>query len=46
MGMALAPLTPDARNQLGLNPGVNGVVVAKVGPTAMRPRKAACRPAT
>jgi serine protease Do len=34
MGMSLAPLTPDTRNQLGLNPGVDGVVVAKVAPNS------------
>ncbi len=34
MGMSLAPLTPDTRNQLGLNPSVDGVVVAKVAPNS------------
>jgi serine protease Do len=34
MGMSLAPLTPSTRNQLGLNPGVDGVVVAKVAPNS------------
>jgi serine protease Do len=34
VGMALAPLTPDARSQLGLGPNVDGVVVAKVTPNS------------
>jgi serine protease Do len=34
VGMALAPLTPDARDRLGLNPGVKGVVVSKVTPNS------------
>jgi serine protease Do len=34
VGLALAPLTPEARGKLGLNPGVNGVVVAKVKPNS------------
>ncbi len=34
VGMALAPLTPDTRDQLGLNPGVKGVVVAQVQPNS------------
>jgi serine protease Do len=32
LGMELAPLTPRARSNLGLNPTVNGVVVAGVQP--------------
>ncbi len=32
VGMALAPLTPQERNDLGLNPTVTGVVVAQVTP--------------
>ena len=32
VGMALAPLTHDARDQLGLDPSVKGVVVAEVTP--------------
>ncbi len=38
MGMSLAPLTPDTRNQLGLNPGIDGVVVAKVALIEAMPR--------
>ncbi len=34
VGLALAPLTPEARDKLGLNPGVKGVVVAKVKPNS------------
>ena len=34
VGMALAPLTPDARSQFGLGPNVDGVVVAKVTPNS------------
>ena len=34
VGMALAPLTPDARSQLGLGPNVDGVVVSKVTPNS------------
>jgi serine protease Do len=34
VGMALAPLTSDTRNQLGLNPGAKGVVVAQVTPNS------------
>ena len=30
--MALAPLTPDEQQQLGLDPSVRGVVVAQVTP--------------
>jgi serine protease Do len=32
VGMTLAPLTPEARSQLGLKSGVDGVVVAEVKP--------------
>jgi serine protease Do len=32
VGMALQPLTPDMRNQYGLAPDVNGVVVGQVTP--------------
>jgi len=32
VGMALARLTPDARQQFGINPSVKGVVVAEVAP--------------
>jgi len=32
IGLALAPLTPDSRDQLGLDDSVKGVVVAKVAP--------------
>jgi serine protease Do len=32
VGMALAPLTPDQRGDLGLNPSVKGVVVTQVKP--------------
>jgi serine protease Do len=32
VGMALAPLTPDRRGDLGLDPSVTGVVVAQVTP--------------
>ena len=34
VGMALAPLTPDARSQFGLGPNVDGVVVSKVTPNS------------
>jgi len=34
VGMALAPLTPESRDQLGLNPAVKGVLVAKVTPNS------------
>jgi serine protease Do len=32
IGLALAPLSPDSREQLGLDDSVQGVVVAKVAP--------------
>jgi serine protease Do len=32
VGMALAPLSPDGRSQLGLDPSAKGVVVAQVTP--------------
>ncbi|MBL8835332.1 MAG: DegQ family serine endoprotease [Alphaproteobacteria bacterium] len=34
VGLALAPLSPQARQQLGVESGVNGVVVARVAPNS------------